>query len=106
MAEYLIAYEDVCRIAKYLNQEGYGDSNITVSIGVKDKATLNKLNEDFYYRTKHAIEEHNQREDIGEKDKLPIPEYQEDVDEMSVTISGIVFMYYVKPTENHEENKS
>ena len=100
MAEKILTYEDILKIGTFLCKEGYEDRDITIRIGVKDKALLEKLNEDFYYRTTQPLRELNEKEGAN---KQEIPPITEGVGEISVNVGNIVFNYVLKPEVTNEK---
>ena len=70
----LLTSNDLEKIASMLNENGYGDSNITIVINVKSKNALSRINEDFFYRN-------------NQEGTPP------DVDEVNVDVGGTHFKY-------------
>ena len=73
----ILTADDLEKIAGLLEENGYIDKNITVVINVKNKETLSRINDDFYYR--------NNQEGVPP-----------DVDEVNVTVSNTRFKYVVE----------
>lgn len=73
--------EDLIEIASFLVEKGL-DQNISMEIAVEDESTLNKVNEDFFYR----FTEHD-----GQAETPP-----EIDNEIVINVSGIKFRYFVK----------
>lgn len=82
----LLKGEDLMTISELLISNGY-DENIEIVISVDDKATLRKINEDFFYRFANADGKAGEIKD-------------DDVDEVLINVAGINFKYVVK--ENNE----
>ena len=72
----LLNESDLKKIAEVLEENGYGESNITVVIDVNSKAAISRINEDFFYR--------------NNSEGTP-----PDVDEVNVTIGTTKFKYVV-----------
>ena len=79
MSGKILKGEDLLEIAKFLTENGY-DQGISVEIALDDKSTLEKVNDDFFYRY------------AGGEGESP----DSDVDDVVVNISGIKFRYFVK----------
>lgn len=76
-----LKFDDLVKIAGILKENGYGEINMTISTEVPDR-TLNRINEDFYYRNK-----------ADDDKQTPLPDH---VDEVEVTINNITFKYLKK----------
>jgi hypothetical protein len=91
----ILLYKDLANIAFFLKENRLNeDGNLTVTIKVKDKDTLNKINEEFYYRYANG-------------DKSTKPKY---CDELNIQIDGVDFKYYVeaedaKDSQGQKSNK-
>ena len=73
----ILRYDDILKITEFLKENGYSDYGITISTKVPDVETLNKVNEDFFYRLKN-------------EDSTATPEYG---DVVNVTVNGITYCY-------------
>lgn len=74
----ILKIEDVMKIGDFLAENGYNDYSFTISTKVDNKDTLDKINEDFFYKLNG---------DVNEK-----PEYG---DSVRIKIGGIEFTYEV-----------
>ncbi len=72
----IITIDDLNKITDLLIENNYGAYGITISIPVRSKEILSRINDDFYYRNN------------GEGTPP-------DVEEINVEISGIKFRYYI-----------
>ena len=79
----ILKYEDILKITEFLNENGYSDYGIIISTQVPDKQTLDKVNEDFFYRI---------RGDGNEE----TPEYG---DVINISVKGITYRYTVRDKE-------
>lgn len=86
-SEMVLKYDDLVTISNALTELGYDQSNITVNIGIRTKKRLNRLNDDFFY-----------------KSGLPEEERVKDVSEINVVIGGISYHYYVIEDGTDAEN--
>ena len=77
----LLNSNDLEKIASILEENGYGNSNITVVINVRTKGVLSRINEDFFYR--------------NNVDGTP-----PDVDEVNVDVGEIHFKYIANEDGN------
>lgn len=73
----VLTISDLEKIASMLNDEGFGESNLTVIIKVRNKDILSRINDDFFYR--------NNAEGTPP-----------DVDEVNVAMGGVNFKYVVE----------
>ena len=73
----VLKFDDLVNIARAIDDAGYGEDGITVTMAVPNFAILRRINEDFHYR--FEIE--------GDID--------EDINEINANIGGIGFKYYV-----------
>ena len=80
--EIVLKYDDLIKLSNAITELGYDQSNITVNIGIRTKQRLNRLNDDFFF-----------------KSGLPEEERLKDVSEINVVIGGIQYHYYVKEEE-------
>lgn len=74
----LLKLNDLIKISELLAENNFNNKNITITIDVKTKELLNKINEDIYYRN-----------DVNENNP-PIKE----VDEIVLNINGTTFKYF------------
>ena len=81
MNKRILKGEDLIEIASFLVEKGF-DQGITVNISVDDKATLDKVNEDFFYRFASDEKTEGTPPEVG--------------DELLINVSGIKFRYFVK----------
>lgn len=72
----LLNTEDLEKISNLLEDNGYGQSDITVVINVRSRDILSRINDDFYYR--------------NNEDGIP-----PDVDEINVTVGNVKFKYII-----------
>lgn len=72
--------EDLLEIAQFFIEKNYGN-NVHIEIEVPDQQTLNKVNEDFFYRLK------------AENENTSLVEEPE---ELIINVGGIKFRYFVK----------
>lgn len=73
----ILKYDDLLKISNLLNENGYGCENITVEIGIHTQKMLNRINDDFFYKS-------------GKKDEERVTN---DVSEVNVALNGIKFRY-------------
>ena len=69
--------DDLEKISELLEDNGYGQSNLTVVIPVQSKSILSRINDDFFYR--------------NNQDGTP-----PDVDEINVSVGNVRFKYIVE----------
>lgn len=70
----LLNSDDLEKISDLLEENGYGQSNITIVINVRSKDILSRINEDYFYRN-------------NESGTPP------EVDEVNVTVGNVKFKY-------------
>jgi len=73
--------DDLLEIAEFFMEKGYGN-NITVNIELPDKKTINRVNEDYYYK-------------LNQGNKNNVVEIEE-VEELNINIGGVKFKYFVE----------
>jgi len=72
----LLGSNDLEKIAGLLEENGYGDSNLTITINVRSKDILSRINDDFFYRNN-------------------VEGTPPEVDEVNVDVGGVHFKYVV-----------
>ncbi len=80
----MIRYEDIQKIAAFLKNEGYDKEKLCINIEVPNKGTINKINEDLFYRLGHK--------------GTPI-----DCEQINAVIEGIKFTYHLPTDDKSEE---
>ena len=86
MDDRVLKSDDLIKIAQSLKKLGYEDSGLIISIPIRTKILLNRLNESYY------------RKLGGNTDKI------DDVNEVNVSIYGINFKYYLIEDNNDKDN--
>lgn len=87
MGDIVLKYDDLIKLSNAITELGYDHSNITVNIGIRTKERLNRLNDDFFYRS-----------------NLPEEQRIKDVSEININIGGITYHYYVIEELKTDEN--
>lgn len=77
MEKRVLNFEDILKISAFLEENGYGDANIRILLGVASQTLLKKINEDLFLRNKNESNE-----------KL-----KENVNEIDVNVNNINFKY-------------
>lgn len=72
----VLTFEDLQKIAEFIGDNGYSDK-VTIVVPVRNKETLARINDDFFYR--------NNNEGTPP-----------DVDEIKVTVGGVNFKYVIE----------
>ena len=72
----VLKYDDLVNISNILNENGYGCDNVTIEITVHTQKMLNRLNSDFFLRS-----------------KLSSDKKVDDVSEINITLNGVKFRY-------------
>ena len=73
----LVKLEDIIKLSKILNENGFTNSDITINIGVKTSEILNRINEEIYFR--NSSKEHELKT----------------VDEIILNVGGFTYKYYI-----------
>ena len=73
----IVKFTDLIKLSKILADNSFSNKGISISIEVKNKVILNKINEDIFFRN-------------GGEGKV------EEVDEIDINVNGINFKYVVK----------
>lgn len=71
--------EQLLEIARFLTEKGY-DQGVSIEIEVENKAMLQKINDDFYYRY------------AGGEGEAP----KDEIDDVQINIGGVKFRYFAK----------
>lgn len=77
----ILSKNDLIEIAEFFVEKNYGD-NIHIEIELPDQKTMNRVNEDFYYKLK--INEKNGEDSL------------EEIDELNINVGGVKFRYFIK----------
>jgi len=81
----ILKYEDLCKIAQFMVDNGYDKYGLTIKSVVHTKESINKINEDFFYRFKK------------DKDDKSTPI---ECDQVNVNIGGVTFNYSLKENKD------
>lgn len=74
----VLKYDDLIKLSNSITELGYDHSNITVNIGIRTRERLNRLNDDFFF-----------------KSGLPEEQRITDVSEININVGGITYHYYI-----------
>lgn len=83
----ILKYDDLMSISTVLAEAGHVYDNVTIEIGIHTKKMLNRINDDFFFRS-------------GMKDDERI----NDVNEINISMNGVKFKYVC--TEQDTEGKN
>lgn len=84
----ILKYEDVVKITQFLHDNGYDGYPIVIENKVRTKAILDKVNEEYFYRSNPDTE------------ATP-----DQCDEVNINVNGYTFKYTVsEDAENSEED--
>lgn len=83
----ILKLEDLYALQTAISDAGYGEDDFEIVMRVRNRAVLEKVNEEFYYQEGNA-----------NKDEAAAP--PDDVDEVNVRIANVNFKYIVN--ENAE----
>ncbi len=72
----ILKYDDLVQISNILNEVGYGCSNVTIEIAIHTQKMLNRINDDFFYKS-------------GKKEEDRVT----DVSDINITLNGVKFRY-------------
>lgn len=83
----ILKYDDLVKISNALNENGYGCENLTIEIAIHTQKMLNRINNDFFYRS-------------GKKEEERVTS---DVSDVNITLNGVKFRY-VCDAEKFDQN--
>lgn len=72
----ILKYDDLLKISNLLIENGCNYDNITVEIGIHTQKMIDRINDDFFYRT-------------GAKNEAKV----NDVSEINITLNDVKFRY-------------
>lgn len=84
----ILKYDDLVTISNILNENGYGCDNVTIEIAIHTQKMLNRLNDDFFYKS-------------GRKEEDRVTD---DVSDLNISLNGVKFRYICDEEKQVDQN--